>query len=450
MAARSEELFDLEVKRKEDDSWFPCRISLSPNVGTLGILVGFKDYSQEDSIFNKEDALTCLRFRSSPLRGVECLQVKEGECVLAMHKAHCRSLFFDAIILKTFRVKHSARIHCRCCFEIKWLNSELKGTTTTVPSNSVMKLSEKDIASHPVVIEFSNSSGPTIDFKVPSLLSCQQETKYDVGICGLLEKQIEEISRLADESIQSSEDTILGVKGVSLGSPTNKYSSSTKNQRMLRRRMRSQNNQQVVTEVEKHSQHKPCLTPLAARAALASFVQALQQIPEFSICQIEQDVNTNPCPEDPKRQIDYSVQGTKLSSSYAITRRLTRSLVSKETQDSIDKSQKGSTNDNIGKTLNTRRLTRSQLWIENSNSNSFPEQEQSNLIENTDDACVEDLVTPENIERKKRRRTAFPGELSSGVNITQSGNSSNKQKPKLPSLSFRPRTRSQNKKLQAF
>ena len=74
----------------------------SPNVGTLGILVGFKDYSQEDTIFNKEDALTCLRFRSSPLRGVECLQVKEGECVLAMHKAHCRSLFFDAIILKVF------------------------------------------------------------------------------------------------------------------------------------------------------------------------------------------------------------------------------------------------------------------------------------------------------------------------------------------------------------
>ena len=92
-----------------------------------------------------------------------------------------------------------------------------------------------------------------------------------------------------------------------------------------------------------------------------------------------------------------------------ITQRLTRSSVSKETQDSIDKSQKGSSNDNIGKTLNTRRLTRSQLWIENSNSNSFPEQEQSNLIENTDDACVEDLVTPENIERKKRRRTAFPG-----------------------------------------
>lgn len=28
MAASSEELFDLEAKRKEEDSWFPCRISL--------------------------------------------------------------------------------------------------------------------------------------------------------------------------------------------------------------------------------------------------------------------------------------------------------------------------------------------------------------------------------------------------------------------------------------
>lgn len=74
----------------------------SPHVGTLDILVGFKDYSLEDTIFNKEDALTSLRFRSSPLQGVECLQVKEGECVLAMQKLYCRSLFFDAVILQVF------------------------------------------------------------------------------------------------------------------------------------------------------------------------------------------------------------------------------------------------------------------------------------------------------------------------------------------------------------
>ncbi|XP_039128755.1 uncharacterized protein LOC120264926 isoform X2 [Dioscorea cayenensis subsp. rotundata] len=368
-----------------------------------------------------------------------------------MQKLYCRSLFFDAVILQTFRVKHSSRIHCRCSFEIKWLNSELKGTTTTVPSNSVMKLSEKDIASHPVVIEFSNFSGPTNDFKVPSLLSCQQETNYDVGICGLLEKQIEEITRLADESKQSSEGMIFGVKGASIGSPANKYLSSTKNQRMLTRRTRSQDNQQVAAEVEKHSQHKPCLTPLAARAALASFVQALQQIPELAICQIEKDVNTNPCSEDPKKQIDYSVQDAKLSNSCASSRRQTRSSVSKEIQDSIDKSQKGSSNENISKPSNTKRLTRSRLLIENRNSNNFPEQEQSNLTENTEDACVEDLVTPEDIKSKKKRcTTALPGELPSGPNITQVGNSSNKQKAKLPRLSFQRLTRSQNKKLQAF
>lgn len=85
--------------------------------------------------------------------------------------------------------------------------------------------------------------------------------------------------------------------------------------------------------------------------------------------------------------------------------------MSKEIQDSIDKSQKGSSNENISKPSNTKRLTHSQLLIENRNSNNFPEQEQSNLTENTEDACVEDLVTPEDIKSKKKRcTTALPGE----------------------------------------
>lgn len=65
-----------------------------------GLLIEFGSQDLEDMLLHDEEALTCLRFRSTPLQGDDCTHIKEGECVLATHKSHFKSNFYDAKVEK--------------------------------------------------------------------------------------------------------------------------------------------------------------------------------------------------------------------------------------------------------------------------------------------------------------------------------------------------------------
>ncbi|XP_008784516.1 uncharacterized protein LOC103703443 isoform X2 [Phoenix dactylifera] len=280
----------------------------SSNDATSFIIVEFESCNEEDIISSREDALARLRFRSIPLQDGECSHIKEGECVLAMRKGQTRSLFFDAVIEKTYKVKHSNRVHCRCTFEVKWFNTKLNEETMTVPSKSVMKLSDKDIDSHPVFAAFLTALTCRNGVEVPSFLDLLEETTCETDLHGLLEKQIEEITKLADGS-DGSKDVLLEVKRANLNGRKQSEVVASSQTFLLsshddfRRSTRSQS-KQVEIKHEKHLKDVPLLSPLAARAALASLVHELPHEPEFPICQIEKDGHEDTAPEDLARNIN--------------------------------------------------------------------------------------------------------------------------------------------------
>nr|XP_010937660.1 uncharacterized protein LOC105056962 [Elaeis guineensis] len=308
MAAMSGKSMELEAMRKEDGSWHPCRVSLSSNDATSFIVVQFESCNQEDIISDREDALARLRFRSTPLEYGECSHIKEGECVLVMRKGQTTSLFFDAVIEKTYRVKHSNRVHCRCTFEVRWLNPKLNGETVTVPSKSVMKLSDKDIDSHPAFAAFLTTLTRRNGVEFPSFLDLLEETTRETNLHGLLEKQIEEISKSADR-LECPREVLLEAKRANLNG--RKWNKMVVTSRTIlfnghddfRRSTRSQSKQQLDIELNKRSEDVP-LSPLAARAALASLVHELPHEPEFPICQIGKEGYLDPAPEGLKKHID--------------------------------------------------------------------------------------------------------------------------------------------------
>ena len=61
-----------------------------------GLLIEFGSQELEDMLLQDEEALTCLRFRSTPLQGDDCTHIEEGEHVLATHKSQFKSRFYDA------------------------------------------------------------------------------------------------------------------------------------------------------------------------------------------------------------------------------------------------------------------------------------------------------------------------------------------------------------------
>ncbi|KAG1371676.1 hypothetical protein COCNU_16G007700 [Cocos nucifera] len=353
MAAMSAESMELEAMRKEDGSWHPCRVSLSSNDANSVIAVQFESCNQEDIISDREDALARLRFRSTPLEYGECSHIKEGECVLVMHKGRTTSLFFDAVIEKTYRVKHSNRVHCRCTFEVKWLNPKLNGETVTVPSKSVMKLSDKDIDSHPVFAAFLTTLTRRNGVEFPSFLDLLEETTRETNLHGLLEKQIEEISKSADES-ECLRDVLLEGKRANLnGRKWNKVVVTSRTILFnghddFRRSTRSQSKQQLDIELNKRLKDAP-LSPLAARAALASLVHELPHEPEFPICQMEKEGHLDPAPEGLKKHIDepfvdveglLDISDVKIRSCISTRRNSMKKLVSEESPDSLSSQEK--------------------------------------------------------------------------------------------------------------
>ncbi|XP_072997526.1 uncharacterized protein [Typha latifolia] len=246
--------------------------------------------------------------------------MKEGELVLAMHERQSRILFYDAVVEKIHRVKHSNRVYCRCTFKLKWHNTKLKEDTVTVPSKSIMKLSDKGIDSHPVVAAFLTALNLDVDVKFPSSCSLLEETNCEFELHGVLEKQVEEISKLAD-GLECSEDTILGLMKAKLsGHGQSKVIltsrlTSLSSPNGLRRSTRSLNKQSEV-EVKEHMD-VPLLSPLAARAALASLVHELPKESEFSIYKIEKEFHKVPLSTDLRDQ-SLNVKGISLMSKSSL------------------------------------------------------------------------------------------------------------------------------------
>ncbi|GAB4833779.1 hypothetical protein Ancab_032028 [Ancistrocladus abbreviatus] len=301
---------ELEAMRREDSSWHPCQISLS---SCGGLIVGFKGPELEEVILNKEEAFARLRVRSVPLKGDDCCRIQEGEHVLAALKSKSETLFFDAVVEKAYRccktkslhmalqVRHSKRVYCRCNFMVKWFREDLGSGNLTIPSGSIMKLAIESINIHPVVAVFLNSgenpSCPGISF--PIILD-ESDSEYELH--GVLEKQIEEIGNSTDVPKQEILEEILmqakqdftegepqaklAVRQViktrcEVSSGRNHFRRSTRSQSKIKREMQDQSN---PCTYEESVGSRSALSPLAARAALASLVSNLPQKLDFSIC----------------------------------------------------------------------------------------------------------------------------------------------------------------------
>ncbi|XP_077213162.1 uncharacterized protein LOC143848176 isoform X2 [Tasmannia lanceolata] len=315
---------ELEAKRKEDHSWawHPCQVSLSSGTSSGShIIVDFGSSNSEDVISSKEEALARLRVRSTPLQDGECFHIKEGDHILAMHKTRFRSLFFDAEVEKVWRVRHSNRVHCRCSFEVRWLQPELKGETMTVSSNSIRKLARKSIESHPMVASFLKSVAPLNCSDIPLDVAFLEDNNCETDLQKLLENQIEEIGKLADGSHRTfSNEILLGVKKVDhiertgrkmiiASQTTSLHGRIPENQNNFRRSTRIQSKQvemeqndppHVQPTLDEHFEKRPCLNPLAARAALASLMHELPQRPEISIYHMEEEGYVDPSQNTPQ------------------------------------------------------------------------------------------------------------------------------------------------------
>ncbi|KAJ6818440.1 uncharacterized protein M6B38_405295 [Iris pallida] len=202
-----------------------------------------------------------------------------------------------------------------------------------VPSKSIMKLSNDTIGNHPIFAGFLNALSPIGGAEIPSFHSLYEEADSEANLHGILEKQIEEISRLVDGSKECSKDSPLKVKRVNQDEgkhmkPVMSSSvSSNSSRNNIRRSTRSQNKQQVEMEFDKDLlEDKPCLnhpkyledktflsppkkdseeerlflSPLAARAAFASLIHETPLKAELSASHVvERENHQNLDPKDP-------------------------------------------------------------------------------------------------------------------------------------------------------
>ncbi|KAB1224071.1 hypothetical protein CJ030_MR2G021703 [Morella rubra] len=293
-ASEGECALKVEAMRKEDCSWHPCRVSFSPT--ECGLIIEFESQDFENMLLHDEEALECLRFRSVPLQGDDCSRIKEGVHVLAAHKSQFRSCFYDAKVEKVVRVRHSKRIHCRCTFTIKWLCQDLENTLT-VPSSSIMKLAPESIIVHPAVAMFLKS---VKQIHLCSACPCPtilEESDGELDLNKLLEKQVEEISSSANAFKDGIlEDILLEVKVNTKGDgPCNAEVSKVSishvqvpcdhNQNQVNTPTQNPTKLHMDMQLDDQSPPGPSfgeellenrshLSPLAARAALASLMSS--------------------------------------------------------------------------------------------------------------------------------------------------------------------------------
>ncbi|KAK6942943.1 SAWADEE domain [Dillenia turbinata] len=278
---------ELEAMRKEDFSWHPCQVSLSPD--GLGLLIDFGSEESEDMISNKEEVLKRIRIRSLPLQGDDCLQINEGDHVLANYKSQYKGLFFDAKVEKVLRVKHSKRVFCRCSFEIKWLHQGVEGESLIVPSSSIQKWATKSIRNHPTIAAFF-SKVQTIDFSSESPnLNSSLDMDLDMELNIMLEKQIKQISCLGSTKV-IAEDVEMEVnkvhpsgqmlcKQIVASEISFPDAQITYDQNKVQKKMEARGPPHPAPSIlERSSENRSPLNPLAARATLACLVSTPQNL----------------------------------------------------------------------------------------------------------------------------------------------------------------------------
>ena len=84
----------------------------------------------------------------------------------------------------------------------------------TIPSKSIMKLSGEEIGKHPIFAAFLDALSPKDGVESPSSASLVEETDSETDLQGILEKQIEEISKLVDGSLEFSADLLEAKRGI--------------------------------------------------------------------------------------------------------------------------------------------------------------------------------------------------------------------------------------------
>ncbi|MBA0713463.1 hypothetical protein Golax_012497 [Gossypium laxum] len=283
----ADDSIELEAKRKVESSWHPCIVSLSSSGDSL--IVNFGSQELKDMMLNKEEVLARLRFRSMPLQVDDCCHIEEGERVLVNTKLQSKDFFYDAEVEKVDRIRHSKR-GCRCSFMIKWLDNDLEGQTLAVPSSSVMKLATKSISDHPIIHTLLKPEKDTdLSYSSP-FLTILDDSDAEMDLNKLLQKQIEQISNLADAPEKDFLDGFLWRKKVlnNRQTPHNSTAESNAcipavpdNQNHLKRITCSKTKLQVDIETKYQSgtaasmqeeliQNRSRLSPLASRAALAS------------------------------------------------------------------------------------------------------------------------------------------------------------------------------------
>ncbi|XP_057822543.2 uncharacterized protein LOC131034949 isoform X1 [Cryptomeria japonica] len=296
--AEKSKSIELQGKRKVDDAWHDCEVSLSSaDPSSTSLNVHFMNLKNDENnvILRKEEAFACLRVRSTNLSNGECVQVKEGEEVLALQKTRTgRHYFFDAEVEKVKRLKHSNKVFCRCTFEIRWLESELKGERVTVPASSIKRLVQESIEDHPIVAAFfeavESAKQSSLSPELPG--GFRDDSVVESDIHALLEQQIEEITKLAETSEnatteeRSSKNKRVNSKQIhenvnSLVERTRygKDSNGSVPPRKSLRKGKVVSSEKVEGESVSlnvatllHLENRPRLSPLAARAALAAAV----------------------------------------------------------------------------------------------------------------------------------------------------------------------------------
>ncbi|RVW87371.1 hypothetical protein CK203_033626 [Vitis vinifera] len=226
----------------------------------------------DENLWKSKELLMVQGYKLDMISIAEC--AVGSDCVVLSHW-RCR---------EALRVRHSTRISCRCTFVIKWLHQDLKGATSIVPSSSIMKLATQSITVHPMVAAFLKPIKTLNCSAAPSFSTVFEDVDCEVDLHKLLEKQIEEISNLADASKKEiSEDILFGIKGESLQEIYSFFKQITSEHG-------SQGSTTPDSSIQKElSENRAYLSPLASRAALASIMSNLPQKLEFSIYHEEEN-----------------------------------------------------------------------------------------------------------------------------------------------------------------
>ncbi|KAL0451166.1 UNVERIFIED_CONTAM: hypothetical protein Slati_1673000 [Sesamum latifolium] len=318
------DVVELEAMRKDSFSWHPCQVELSFTSGNLawctvlqmrmkrtnqfdqyseglGLIVKYGDNILEEMITDKDGVHARVRVRSMPLEGDDCSSLQRGDHVLATRHPHAKGVFFDAQVEEAIRVRHSKRIHCRCSFTIKWLHRALEEEVLTVPASAIMKLATRSINLHPTISTFFSmlESSNGLDTLPRSTISDSLNWEMDINL--LLEKQIEEISNPTNVPQKKIRNNFLygvevDLKGQSHGriiDASMKDPCDAVTVRKLGETVLG-NAAAIPSIKQEFTESKSPLSPLAARAALASLRSKFPQSAELSVkSNVDEEYITN-------------------------------------------------------------------------------------------------------------------------------------------------------------